>query len=244
MAVTVQEVDKVGYPESALTWSFQVLPQIVSRVCLPLLDTSRYTYTLISLNTQKLVYATWGLCWNNFELSSFIFPSKLQKVWGESDQGLERPWCLCCFDVMWSCGWGHGDVRRRLMGCGAWTGNWPLWAAALHLVGSGGGRAGALPYGGAGSCAPHLSCWSQTSDWCSRCKRDSCQSCKHHFSPLWSLKSMMQLSRFNLFHALPLYNSSISSRKTSSLTRNSFCIPFYLLVEIAWIVAASLSRIW
>lgn len=167
------------------------------------------------------------------------------KVWNVHVVHVVLMLCIAFLQsAVWSCGWGHGDVRRRLMGCGAWTGNWPLWAATLHLVGSGGGRAGALPYGGAGSCAPHLSCWSQISDWCSRCKRDSCKSWKHHFSPLWSLKSMMQLSRFNLFHALPLYNSSISSRKTSNLTRSSFCIPFYLLVEIAWIVAASLSRIW
>ncbi len=70
--------------------TFSTLIWIGSRVCLPLLDTGSYTgYTLIKSKTQKLVYAIWGLCRNNFELSSLIFPSKFPKVWGESDQGFE-----------------------------------------------------------------------------------------------------------------------------------------------------------
>lgn len=48
------------------TVPFSTLIWICSIVCLPLLDTGSYSViTVITLKTQKMVYASWGLCWNN-----------------------------------------------------------------------------------------------------------------------------------------------------------------------------------
>ena len=70
---------------------------ICSRVCLPLLDTGSCTViTTITLKTQKLVYASWGLCWNIF---FYCFFSVLCKSPGEAPVNLLKASLhldICC----------------------------------------------------------------------------------------------------------------------------------------------------
>ena len=62
-----------GDVEAKRLVTFSTLIWLGSRVCLPLQDTG--SYTVIRLFTQKLVYAIWGLCWNDYSLPRINDPT-------------------------------------------------------------------------------------------------------------------------------------------------------------------------